>query len=68
MKLKGKTQSQVDLEKKEKLLQQDQIDSQKYLDSTDWYIIRKLEREIEIPNDVKNKRAQAIKKINEFKK
>jgi hypothetical protein len=34
-------------------------ESQKYLDSTDWYIIRHVESGVQIPDDVLNRRALA---------
>lgn len=36
-----------------------------YLLSTDWYYVRKLERNINIPNEVVVKRAEAIKFIQD---
>ncbi len=39
--------------------------SQEYLNETDWYYIRKLERSVEVPADVVSKRALAIKLIQD---
>lgn len=40
---------------------------QSYLDSTDWYVTRKMERSIDIPSDVATKRLSAIDQINQLK-
>lgn len=42
-------------------------EQQQYLDSTDWYITRMVERNVLIPEDVQIKRADAIAKINELR-
>ena len=39
--------------------------SQEYLNETDWYYIRKLERSVEVPAGVVSKRALAIKLIQD---
>ncbi len=67
MKLTGKTQSVVDAEKLQIELKEQQTILQVYLDSTDWYVTRLIERNIDIPDDVKAKRFESINKINEIK-
>jgi hypothetical protein len=42
-------------------------EAQAYLDSTDWYVTRLVEREIPIPLDVKRNRANAVTILNELK-
>ena len=39
-------------------------EAQAYLDSTDWYVIRKMERQVAIPSAVEIKRLDAIKTLN----
>lgn len=39
----------------------------RYLDSTDWYVTRMIERTIDIPDDVKVKRLEAVNRINEIR-
>lgn len=39
--------------------------SHEYLNDTDWYYIRKLERNIDVPADVVTKRAESIKFIQD---
>jgi hypothetical protein len=39
--------------------------SQEYLNETDWYYIRKLERNVEVPADVVTKRAESVKFIQD---
>ena len=34
-------------------------EAQKYLDSTDWYIVRFMDSGVEVPQEVKDKRAEA---------
>jgi hypothetical protein len=41
------------------------INARKYLDSTDWYIIRKFETGIEVPRDILDARAEARTKVIE---
>jgi len=36
------------------------------LATTDWYVTRKTEREVEIPTDITTERATAIEKFNAF--
>jgi hypothetical protein len=50
------------------MLKTEQATLQSYLDSTDWYVTRKYEREIDIPEDVKNKRFEAVTRMNEIKR
>ena len=40
-------------------------ESKRYLDNTDFYYIRKLERNVEVPSDVIDKRAEALKYIQD---
>lgn len=40
---------------------------QKYLNSTDWYVTRFAETGVEIPEDVKEKRAEARKEIDRLR-
>lgn len=42
-------------------------EQQQYLDSTDWYVTRLIERNIPIPQEVSVARLAAIDKINELK-
>lgn len=35
------------------------VEAQKYLDSTDWYIVRFMDSGVEVPQEVKDKRAEA---------
>ena len=35
------------------------VDAQKYLDSTDWYIVRFIDSGVEVPQEIKDKRAEA---------
>lgn len=51
----------------EKLMVIEQMELQSYLASTDWYVTRLVERLIDIPDDVKVKRLEAINRINEIK-
>lgn len=39
-------------------------EAQWYLNSTDWYIIRKFERNIDVPEEVSTLRLQAIQYLN----
>ena len=41
---------------------------QSYLDSTDWYVTRLMERQVAIPDDVKAQRLDMIERINTLKK
>lgn len=59
MKLKGKTQMDVDKEKKEKEKKEKQSKAVDYLKSTDWYLMRKCEQGIPVPDDIIQKRAKA---------
>ena len=36
----------------------------KFMDSTDWYVIRKSERSIDIPEEISKARAEKISRIN----
>jgi len=67
MMLTGKTQFVVDAEKLQIELKEEQTILQVYLDSTDWYVTRLIERNINIPDDVKAKRLESINRINEIK-
>ena len=49
----------------EQLLKEVKEEAQSYLNNTDWYVIRKFERAIEIPSDVSTKRAEAIEVLNQ---
>ena len=40
-------------------------EAQDYLNSTDWYIIRKMERNIEVPEEISQNRLAAIAALNE---
>ena len=42
------------------LVEKQKEEYQKYLDDTDWYVIRKMERNIDIPSDVSTARLEAI--------
>jgi hypothetical protein len=43
----------------EQLLQQQQYEARAYLNSTDWYVIRRTETGVEVPAEVLDKRAEA---------
>jgi len=63
----GKTQAQLDVEKIQAGLKAEQDVLQSYLDSTDWYVTRYVERQIAIPDEIKAKRLEAIDRINIIK-
>lgn len=63
----GKTQAQLDAEKIQAGLKAEQDVLQSYLDSTDWYVTRYVERQIAIPDEIKVKRLEAIDRINIIK-
>lgn len=65
--LTGKTQQEVDSAKQQSDLKQELATLQAYLDSTDWYVTRKMERDISIPVDVSAERLIKINRINEIK-
>jgi LmbE family N-acetylglucosaminyl deacetylase len=44
-------------------LQKSNAEARAYLASTDWYVIRQMERGIEIPDDVKAARLDAVNRI-----
>jgi hypothetical protein len=67
MKLSGKTQAQLDVENNIISLNQEKNLLQKYLDDTDWYVIRFMERQIAIPEEVASTRLTNINRINEIK-
>jgi hypothetical protein len=50
---------------KELKLREDLKTSREYLNATDWYYIRKLERNVDVPADVVSKRADFIKLIQD---
>lgn len=55
--------------KPETLINKEKIDKlQEYLNSTDWYVTRFAETGVEIPEDVKEKRAEARKEIDRLRK
>lgn len=43
------------------------IDLQKYLDSTDWLVVRKMETQVDVPQEVLTKRAEARLRISELR-
>jgi len=53
-------------EKKNKKLLDEKFSLNKYLNSTDWYIIRKMERSIDIPEEIKQEREKSIIRLNEI--
>ena len=67
MVLTGKTQEAIDMERialeKAKRIKE----YQEYLDTTDWYVIRLMERNVNIPEDVLLLRNEAVVKINELR-
>ncbi len=65
--LTGKTQVQLDAEKIQAELKVERDVLQSYLDSTDWYVTRYVERQIAIPDEIKTKRLEAIDRINFIK-
>lgn len=46
-------------------LANEKIEAQKYLDSTDWYITRLVERQVAVPEEVTALRLAAVAKLNE---
>ncbi len=65
--LTGKTQIQVDAAKQAADLLLEMNEAQAYLDSTDWYVTRKMERDIPVPADISAERLAKINRINEIK-
>lgn len=55
-------QSQAISEEEQRLAK---IEAQEYLNETDWYVVRYIERQIAIPQEVKDKRQEAIALLNE---
>lgn len=41
-------------------------EARKYLSDTDWYIVRQMERQVDVPEDVATKRLGAVAVINEL--
>lgn len=67
MTLTGKTQAQLDAEKNIQLLKEEQNYLQDYLDATDWYVTRLVERNITIPADVTAQRLANVERLNVLK-
>jgi hypothetical protein len=42
----------------------DKVSAKEYLNSTDWYVIRKIERNIDIPLEISNNRQNALTTLN----
>lgn len=55
-------------EKPEEIVRYEKMqEEQKFLDETDWYVARFAETGVEIPDDIKERRAEARKTISELR-
>lgn len=65
--VKIKTASEIQAEKEQSAIKKEIRENQKFLDDTDWYVVRQSETETPVPEDVATARANARVIINNLR-
>lgn len=63
IKATGKTQAQLDEQAEREAQERINREAREYLAETDWYVVRELDTGVAMPDEVRQKRAEARKSV-----